>query len=149
MPSAVLIDTNVLVYAHDRGEQEKQRLAFQALEALQLTQLGRLSVQCLAEFFSLTTRGSQPKLSVAEAARQVDDLTHAWPVLPLTPLIVLEAVRGVRDHKLAYYDAQIWATAKLNQLPVIFSEDFASGSTLEGVRFVNPFESSFSLQQWT
>jgi hypothetical protein len=30
----------------------------------------------------------------------------------------------------------------------IFSEDFASGSTLEGVRFVNPFAPDFVLDQW-
>jgi predicted nucleic acid-binding protein len=148
MSSAVLIDTNVLVYAHDQGEPDKQRQAFQVLEAMQLSQRGRLSVQCLAEFFSITTRGARPKLTVPEAARQVDDLARTLPTLDLTPLIVLEAVRGVREHRLSYYDAQIWATAKLNQLPAVFSEDFASGSTLEGVRFVNPFEPSFELQNW-
>jgi len=50
---------------------------------------------------------------------------------------------------LAYYDAQIWAAARLNQIPVVFSEDFNSGSTLEGVQFVNPFASDFVLETWT
>jgi predicted nucleic acid-binding protein len=70
---------------------------------------------------------------------------------------VLEAVRGVRDHRLAYFDAQIWAVAKLNQVPVILSEDFNSGGTLlvpkaapyglgtlEGVHFLNPFDAGFN-----
>jgi len=30
-----------------------------------------------------------------------------WPVFDLTPLIVLEAARGARDHDLPYYDAQV------------------------------------------
>jgi len=51
----------------------------------------------------------------------------------------MEAARGVKEHRFSYWDAQIWAAAKLNQVPVIFSEDFASGSTVEGVTFVNPF----------
>jgi len=38
------------------------------------------------------------------------------------------------------WDAQIWAAARLNQIPVVVSEDFNSGSMTEGVRFVNPFE---------
>jgi len=42
----------------------------------------------------------------------------------------------------------LWATARLNQVPVIFSEDFASNSVLEGVRFVNPFAPDFSLEDW-
>jgi predicted nucleic acid-binding protein len=48
----------------------------------------------------------------------------------------------------AEYDAQIWATARLNQVPVVFSEDFRDGTTLEGVRFVNPFSSEFLLEKW-
>jgi predicted nucleic acid-binding protein len=63
-------------------------------------------------------------------------------------LIVIEAARGVRDHSLAYYDAQIWAAARLNQVSVIFSEDFNIGSTLEGISFVNPFASDFVLEAW-
>ena len=81
------------------------------LDQLDATGSGRLSVQCLAEFFSAATRGSAPKLSVPEAAQQVDQLARAWPVLDLAPMIVVEAVRGVRDHQLAYGDAQIWASA--------------------------------------
>ncbi len=46
------------------------------------------------------------------------------------------------------FDAQLWATALLNQVPVIFSEDFASGASLEGVRLVNPFSSGFDLADW-
>jgi len=61
---------------------------------------------------------------------------------------VLTATRGVRDHVLSYYDAQIWATALLNQVPVIFSEDFNSGATLEGVRLINPFAAQFKLADW-
>ena len=47
--------------------------------------------------------------------------------------------REVRDHKPPYYDAQIWATARLNQVPVVFSEDSRDRTTLEDVPFVNPF----------
>jgi predicted nucleic acid-binding protein len=60
----------------------------------------------------------------------------------------MEAGRGVRDHKLSYFDAQVWATARLNQVPVVFSEDFDDGSILGGVRFVNPFSQKFLLEKW-
>jgi len=69
-------------------------------------------------------------------------------VLPLTEQVALEATRGVRDHHLSYYDAQIWAAARLNQIPVIFSEDFQDGVMLEGIRFVNPFAPRFDLERW-
>jgi len=52
------------------------------------------------------------------------------------------------EHQLAYYDAQVWATAHLNQIPVIFSGDFQDGQVLEGVRFSNPFSDNFDLNLW-
>ena len=43
-----------------------------------------------------------------------------------------KAARGVRDHALAYYNAQIWAAARLNQVPLVFSEDFQDSLALGG-----------------
>jgi len=144
----VLIDTNVLVYAHDRGEFVKQQQAVRVLEALQLTGLGCLSTQVLAEFFRVVTKGTRPLLTVEQARQQLGYIARTWPVFDVTPWVVLEAARGVQDHHLSYYDSQIWATARLNQVPVIFSEDFTSGITLEGVRIINPFAADFVVEAW-
>ena len=116
----VLIDTSLLVYLYDRNHPGKQARARLVLEQLGLTGTGRLSVQSLAEFFSVATRKLAPPVSPADPLEQVGLFTRFWPVFDLTMLIVLEAGRGVRDYKLAYYDAQIWAAARLNQVPVIF-----------------------------
>ena len=72
-------------------------------------------------------------------------MIRGFSTLPITPLIVLEAARGVRDHRLNYWDAQVWATARLNQIPLVLSEDFKDGFVLDGVRFVNPFARAFDL----
>jgi len=145
---AILIDTNILVYAHDRAEFDKQERAIETLKQLQETGIGRLSAQCLGEFFRAVTRGPTPKLAIAEAALQVERLAHAFPVLDVTPQIVIEATRGVQDRQMAYWDAQIWATAHLNQIPVVFSEDFNVGAVVEGVRFVNPLADDFQIEEW-
>jgi predicted nucleic acid-binding protein len=144
----ILIDTNVLVYAHDRSEPNKQIQAIKLLEKLQITGGGHLSAQCLSEFFSAVTRGQAPKLTIGEAARQVDRLARVWPVLDITSQIVLEATRGVREYQLCFWDAQIWAAARLNQIPVVFSEDFSTGAVIEGVRFANPFSDDFAPHTW-
>ncbi len=145
---AILIDTNLLIYLFDTANAQRQEQAIQVLRHLEVTGSGRISVQSLAEFASISTRKLQPPLTPAQALQQIERLSQALPVLDLTAAIVLEATRGLRDHRLAFYDAQIWAAARLNQIPVIFSEDFASGSTLEGVRFVNPFAADFALEHW-
>ena len=146
--AGILLDTNVLVYAHDPSEPIKQVRALEVLDRLHLTGTGQLSVQCLGEFFSIAVRSRRPLLSPADAAAQVERLLQAWPVLDITPLVIGEAIRGVRMHRLPYWNAQLWATARLNQTPVVFSEDFSSGTVLDGIRFVNPFADNFDVEAW-
>lgn len=145
MPS-ILLDTNVLVYAFDVRQSSLQEKAKAIVLKAEETAAGCLSVQCLGEFFRVTTAKMQ--LPADEMLKQVEYWQSAFPVFSLTPQIVLEAARGVRDYALSYYDAQIWASARLNQIPVIFSEDFQDGQTLEGVRFTNPFADKFEVEEW-
>ncbi|MCJ7641281.1 MAG: PIN domain-containing protein [Desulfobacterales bacterium] len=144
----ILMDTNLLVYLYDQKHPKRQAQSQRVLEQLELSRNGRLSVQSLAEFFSVATRKLSPNLTAAEALHQIDLFLRLWPVFDLTPMVVLEAGRGVRDHHLSYYDAQIWAAARLNQVPLVFSEDFQDANVLEGVRFVNPFTPGFVLESW-
>jgi predicted nucleic acid-binding protein len=144
----VLIDTNVLVYAHDRSEPIKQAHALTVLDRPQATGIGALSAQTLSEFFNATTRRIKSPLSLDDAARQIERLIRSWMVFDLTPMAVLEATRGVRTHKFSYWDAQIWAVARLNQIPIVFTEDIPSAPSIDGVRFINPFASDFDLDQW-
>jgi predicted nucleic acid-binding protein len=146
--TAILIDTNILVYSFDLAEPQKKAIARDLLAQLQLYQQGHLSIQCVAEFFNVVSRGILPKMTKEDASAQVEFFLHSFPVYPLTSAIVREAVRGVREHQLSYFDAQLWACAKLNQVPCIFSEDFQDGQTLEGIRFVNPFAQTFQLEKW-
>lgn len=143
---AVLIDTNVLVYAYDRSEPAKQKRALEILDALAESKVGVLSAQVLSEFFNTITRKISSPLTVADAYKRLKNFAAAWPVLDVTELVVLEAARGVRDHQLAFWDAQIWAVARLNQIPLILSEDFRSDAVIEGVRFLNPFVPTFDVQ---
>jgi predicted nucleic acid-binding protein len=146
--TAILIDTNVLVYLFDLAEPQKQEHALQVVRALELNQQGCLCVQNLSEFVRATTRTSTPMLTAGEAMQQAQNFIEAFPIYPLTSRIVIEAIHGMRDYSLAYYDAQIWACAKLHETPLIFSEDFQDGQMLEGVRFVNPFAENFELEKW-
>ena len=136
-----LIDTNVLVYSHDTRDALKQARARAVLNRLMEDDSGALNAQVLAEFSNVTLH--KLKLLPADVYAQVEDYETAFPIYPLTPAVVLEAVRGVRDYQLSYYDAQIWAAAKLNQIPVVLSEDFNTGGGLEGVTFLNPLEPAF------
>jgi len=135
----VLVDTNILVYAYQPAEIAKYSRAVDVVETLTQNARGRLSAQVLAEFVNATTRKKEPLLSFDDAHRVVMLFIRSFVVLAVTEFVILEALRGARDHQMSYYDAQIWATAKLHQIPTILTEDFTDGRVIEGVRFVNPF----------
>ncbi|MBU6428909.1 MAG: PIN domain-containing protein [Cyanobacteria bacterium REEB65] len=140
-----LVDTNVLVYLVDPRDRDKHNKAKQLVFALADRRVGCLAVQVLSEYFWATTRRIDPPLSMDEAASNISDLAQSWPVFALTPSVVMEATRAVRQHQLAYGDAQIWAVAHLHQVPFVLSEDFQHGQVVEGVCFLNPFAEKIDL----
>ncbi len=140
MIADVLVDTNVLVYAYDPHSNEKQRQALETLDYWVKVQRAAISVQVLSEFVVVSTRKMVPPLRDEELLTTVDRLARSFTVLPLNSFVVREAVRGMQTYQLSYWDAQIWAVAHLNQVPVILTEDLPGQQYIEGVRFVNPFD---------
>lgn len=148
MSVKVFADTNLLVYAYDNSEPVKQTRALNILHQLTINYLGVISTQVLAEFFVTITRKIVSPIPIPDAHRRIENYLQSWMVVDVTGMIVLEAVRGVRDYQFNFWDAQIWAAARLNQVPIVFSEDFKIGTTVEGVRFLNPFVDNFRLEDW-
>jgi predicted nucleic acid-binding protein len=141
MKGKVLVDTNILVYAYDLSEKDKQRRAAEILNELYEMHTGVLSPQILSEFFVVVTRKLQRPLKVTEAISSIENYISSWEVVEINTFTVLEAIRGVRVHRFSYWDSLVWATARMNQIPVVLSEDFSHNSTVEGIRFINPFVS--------
>jgi predicted nucleic acid-binding protein len=148
MAEKTIVDTNVLLYVYDRSAPHKQALALASLDRLVVHGLGVLTPQVLAEFYVNATRKLDPPLTPDEAYQRLQNYLLSWEILEMTGQIVLEAARGVQVYQMSYWDAQIWASARLNQVPTILSEDFNTGAVLEGVRFVNPFTDDFDLDAW-
>jgi len=134
-----LVDTNILVYAYDFSNTLKQKRAVGILDWLEWDHVGCLSTQILGEFFNIATRKLRKPLTTEVAIEAVEGFLLSWRTLVVTRPIVLEAGLGCGRHQLSFWDAQIWATAKLNQIPTVLSEDFTHGQRIEGVAFLNPF----------
>ncbi len=147
MTARFFLDTNVLIYAYDATHPGKQTRAKDVLAALAGTQAAAVSTQVLAEMFYTLTRKFAALISPDEAVVQLFHHVQTWQVIDVSALVVMEAAQAVARHKLSFWDAQIWAAAKLNNIPIILSEDFNTGSTLQGVRFVNPFASGFRIDR--
>jgi len=149
MPSdpRCFVDTNILVYAYDLSEPEKQRRAAGFLRELCSLGVGAISTQVLLEFYNAVTRRIVAPLSGPDAYEQAEILALSWRVLPVTQAIVLAAIRAAQRYRWSIFDAQIWAVAHLNQLSLVFSEDLG-GRVLEGVRFVDPLTDGFRLGRY-
>lgn len=69
----VFVDTNILVYAHDASEEEKQTIAKALIDELWESEQGALSTQVLQEFYVVATRKFEPPLSRKEARELVSN----------------------------------------------------------------------------
>src|SRR5215217_9382136 len=145
MATRYVVDTNVLVYALDRREPEKRERAREVLRRVGGAGTAVLPAQVLSEFGGACLRKLEPRSDPTTVRREVERLMLAFPLLPLTGPVVLEALRGVGEHMLSYYDTQIWAVARLGQVGMVLSEDFKVGAVLDGASFTNPLDPEFDL----
>lgn len=132
------VDTNILVYARDASEPERQTLARAWLERLWRTRAGRLSVQVLQEYYVTVTRKLRPGLPPADARADVEDLM-AWRPLPVTADLVRDAWELEDRSRLSFWDALIVAGARAAGCRWLLSEDLTPGATYDGVEVVDPF----------
>jgi predicted nucleic acid-binding protein len=108
-------------YALDRREPEKREHAREVLRRVGAG-TAALPAQVLSEFGGACLRKLEPRPDPTTVRREVERLMLAFPVLALTGPVVLEALRGVGEHMFSYYDAQIWAVARLGKVAVVLSK---------------------------
>src|SRR5689334_11012152 len=104
--SLVFIDTNVLVYAHDRGEGGKHDIAVAALDKLLRSRTGVLSTQVLQEFYSAVTQKRSPKMSSAKARERMKEYRE-WCSVNTTAELLVAASLLEENNSLQWWDALI------------------------------------------
>ncbi|MBA2440787.1 MAG: PIN domain-containing protein [Rubrobacter sp.] len=132
------VDSNVLVYAHDRSAGAKREAARDLIEGLWEEHSGRLSVQVLQEFFVNVTRKLANPMGAREAREIIADFSHWGLHRPGAP-DVLAAIDVHRRTGISFWDAMIVRSASSQGCGVLFSEDLNDGQAYEGVRVKNPF----------
>ena len=130
------LDTNILVYAVDRDAAERHEQSRELMgRAAQRDCV--LTVQALAEFFHATTRKNL--LDPGMASAFVRDWLDVFPVTTADDAALVDAMDAVAEHRLSFWDAMLWATARQIGCAAIISEDMQDGRRLSGVEIVNPF----------
>jgi predicted nucleic acid-binding protein len=131
------VDTNILLYGHDRSAGAKHDRARALLEHLWTTRSGVLSTQVLQEFCINVRRKSAKPLSVAETRETIADYL-TWEVVVNTPAAVIEAVDLEERYGISFRDALIIHAAQTAGATILYSEDLTNGQMYGTVRVVNP-----------
>ena len=136
-PGRIFVDTNILVYAHDRSAGEKHHRAKELIRMLWDSGGGCLSVQVLQEFYVNVTRKVPQPLGSSTAAAIVADLA-AWELHCPSSADVQDAIRLEQRYGLSFWDAMILSSAQALGCSVVWSEDLNPGQDYAGVRVLDP-----------
>lgn len=136
MSGREFLDTNILIYAHDRGAAHKRTSARRLVERLLMERRGVVSLQVLQEFFNAATR----KLGIPseEARAHVVRYTH-FDVVTLGVPDVVAAIDLHRLHRWSIWDALVVRAALNGGCGTLNTEDMQSGYVVDGLTLRNPF----------
>lgn len=137
MSAKFFVDTNILLYAHDRTTGAKHLRARKLLEELWEAGNGVLSTQVLQELcFNLRRKAANP-LPVDEVRLLISEYS-TWEVVTNTPESILRALDIEARFKTSFWDALILQAAEEAGASILYSEDLAAGQRYGTVQVVNP-----------
>ena len=138
----VSFDTNILVYATLSVPLAKTDRARDLLVRGMRTGSCILLLQTLAEFSSVAIR--KAGIAVDEVRTTIDAWRAVLPVQGTEDDDLSAALDMVKKHRLAFWDAMLWAAAQRAGVRHLLTEDLQDGFELAGVKFVNPFEAAIN-----
>ena len=134
---AFTLDTNILVYSVDRTAGAHHMIAKEIMERAALAPCC-LTLQAISEFYAVVTRkGVMPP---ADAVRFAEAALTLFRVATASAGGVRTALAMAASGRASYWDALLVATAAEAGCTAILTEDLADGSSLAGVRVINPFD---------
>lgn len=137
MSDKYFVDTNILVYAHDRSTGVKRQRAQMLVEQLWDSGKGVLSTQVLQELCINLRRKAVNPLPADEVRLLIREYS-TWEVVTNTPDSVLRAMDTELRDRVSFWDALILQAAEDAGASILYSEDLAAGQRYGAVLVVNP-----------
>jgi predicted nucleic acid-binding protein len=137
MSARRFVDTNILVYAHDRGAGRKHDLARALIERLWDERSGAISTQVLQELYVNVRRKSAAPISAEEAQQLIADYL-AWEVVLNDGASILRAIDLEARYGISFRDALIVQAAEQTGSSILYSEDLSHGQTYGSVEVIDP-----------
>ncbi len=136
----ILIDSNLLVYAYDKSEGKKQQVAERIMKERWLEQDGVLSIQNLAEFYSVVTKKIALPIPIDKAKQILLDLVDGFQILKYDEGTVINAANNQAIYKIPFWDALIVATMEENSIDTIITENEKDFKKAKWIKTINPFK---------
>ena len=133
----ILVDTTILVSAHDLDAGENRAIAEHILRQLWDDESGVVSAFVLREFYEALTNGASPV--PRRAARDLIDAYRVWPVATMEPADILAASEIEERHRLSFRDAMVIVAARKSRAAVLLSEQVQPARHITGLDVKNPF----------
>jgi predicted nucleic acid-binding protein len=130
------LDTNVLLYAEDARDPDKQRRAQDVIRGLVGASCAVVSTQVLQEFFVIATK--KLKLSASAAQTCVANYSQLDVVI-IQPALIISAIELHRLHSVSFWDALVVRAASESGCTRLLSEDLQHERLFDGVSIENPF----------
>ena len=134
----ISFDTNVLVYATTATSDARAIRARDLIARAMRAASSILLLQTLGEFSHVAIR--KAGIPVGDIRRTIDAWRAVLPVQAADDSDLSAALDAVRAHRLAFWDAMLWACARRAGVRQLLTEDLQDGFALQGVTFVNPFK---------
>ena len=138
----VLIDSNILVYAFDKSEPEKQKICTELLdECWNGEREYAVSVQNLSEFYVIATNKIENPISRKTARIFVTSVVRfrKWNVINFDAEAVVDAIKLNETYGIHYWDAVLAATMKKHGILSIYTED-GHFKSIPWLAVINPME---------
>ncbi len=130
-------DTNIIIYANDARDKEKQATAFLQVAELMTSGLGVISTQVLQEYAHVALNKLHQRQDVI--LRQLVLLEGGLEVIQQTPTLIRRSVEIKSTYQISFWDACIISAAELAKCHTILSEDMNTGQFYSGIAMKNPF----------
>ena len=132
------VDTNILLYAHDRQAGDKQVQAATLLAGLWENRTGILSSQILQEFFVNAVRKIKPPFAIPHA-REIVRNYSTWVLHDTGPADIVRASEIMELAQFSFWDSLVIAAAEKSGAELLYSEDLQHGQRIAGLLIQNPF----------
>ncbi len=138
MIDKIFLDTNIIVYAFDKKDVQKNKIAKSLLDSFYTNEKYFISTQVLLEFCNVAYKKMKPALT----ADDLDRFISSFPddkIIYIDKAIIQKVIQLKNQYQFSFWDSLIIATALFSGCNKLYSEDMTNGRIIENLEIKNPF----------